>query len=160
MKTVKIFSLVSLITFLLLIMTSCSKEVIKKKTLSENRSKWEQVNTGDYEFDYNVGCFCAFSGNARVVVKSDTLHDVLDPDTGLPLLISVDSLPVLELYPNSFYTVDEMLDRIQVERRESHTVDVTFDEENGYPTSVFFDQIKNAVDDEMSFSFKNLEFGG
>lgn len=156
MKIVKIFSILSLILFTALLLTSCNKDVVKKKTLKENRKTWDAANTGNYEFNFAKICFCPYIGNARIVVKADTVFEVISSETGQVLVLNGDSIPALDRFPSQYLTIDQIFDYIEDERKSSYEVNAVFDEEYGYPTAVGVDKIKNAVDDEITYLVDSL----
>ena len=132
---------------------------IPKGTLTENIDLWESYNAVRYAYDYNLSCFCPVGGimPARVVVFEDKIEAILDPSTGEQLINPNDSTVVFETSLDLFRTIPELFDLVEEVRKDADDVDVTFDEEYGFPSYISIDRIRNAVDDESTYTIENLE---
>jgi hypothetical protein len=118
--------------------------------LKAERSAWNRANLSSYEFTFNQGCFCpgATNGLVRIRVVNDSI-------------VSATSIPPASAFPaeNIQYlrTIDELFDLIQYAIGEdAYKLDVTYDHQRHYPTSIDIDYIKNAVDDEYGARASDL----
>lgn len=155
LKTMKngliIFSALCLIFF-----ASCSK--ISKKDIKVEKAKWEALNATKYEFDYNASCFCAGLDYfpAKLVVENNVITGFLDIDTGLPKTHPSGTL-VSDSLPSLSKTIDDLFDVVEDARKDAAELNVTFDNDNGFPTDIDIDWIRNAVDDESYYTATNFK---
>jgi len=100
----------------------------------------------DYAFTLRVGCFCPYTGPLRITVHDNEVVDVrqLGPVLGGPV-----SQDWLDEQAMTLEELDALVDRA---RREADDVDVTYDPTYGFPTDVYIDWIKDAVDDEIGYT--------
>jgi hypothetical protein len=100
----------------------------------------------DYAYTLNVGCFCPYVGPLRITVQDDAVVDVrqLDPreDQG-----NVETL--INEWARTLAELEAEVDRA---RREADKVEVEYDPVFGFPTSISIDWIRDAVDDEISYT--------
>lgn len=117
----------------------------EQNALDDARVRWEAAGITAYQLEYRNVCFCG-----RVHIRVDVTNgqvtrvEPLDDDDAFG--------PVHE-----GYTVERLFALIQdgLERRP-HDVALSFHPELGYPTSVSFDPIGNAIDDEWGFRVENF----
>ena len=118
--------------------------------------KWEKSKSSDYEFDYNVGCFCVAHTPAKIVVYADTVYQVLNPDTRDSLMLEIGgNTPQYagKLFKDSYKTIDELFDVIRdARKRDAHKIQAEYNPDNGIPVSISIDYIKDAVDDEIGYT--------
>lgn len=91
------------------------------------------------------------------MVKADTIHAVLDPETGEPLRDPQTDELVLQKYPESFLTIDELFGVIENTREKADELDVEYNQQLGYPEFIAIDYMKEAIDDEVSYKVDNFE---
>ena len=141
-----------------MIFTACTKG-IGLKTIKDNRTEWEAVNTGDYEYLFNSSCMCVQSAftPARIIVRADTIHRIEDPTSGDLLVNTWNSTIVQETHKNYFYTIDGLYDYLE-ESGRPHEREVEFDPTFHFPSIIGIDYIKNAVDDEIYFTVTEFQF--
>jgi len=115
-----------------------------------NQRVWNEQNTGFYFFTLFRGCFCAYAGEYQVVVADNEIVDVIpawDDQIGVPR----------EDY-HIFQTVDDLFEIIRsAYRKEADEVEVEY-AEMGNPSRVMIDYMKNAVDDEVSYTVSDVRF--
>lgn len=137
-----------------LLLSSCDSVIDGRKgdDFTEHRSLWEEQGIESYTFEFSKLCYCGGLFNpATIVVKADTIHAVLDPETGEPLRDPQTGELVLPNYPNSFQTIDELFDVIENARKKADKLDAEYNRELGYPMFIGIDYIKEAVDDEVTY---------
>ena len=116
-----------------------------QKRLTENRRKWAEKAIKSYQYEFERICFCppAVTKRVKLTVRDGAVENVQQADTGE----AVDKSKY-ELY----LTVEGLFDYIQAAiDKKAHSVNVAYDPELGYPTSVDVDYIEHAVDDEIRF---------
>jgi hypothetical protein len=139
----------------ILVLSSCDK--ISKRNIRVEKAKWEALNATKYAFDYNASCFCGGLEHfpARFVVENNEITKVLDISTGLDKMYSNGTL-VVDSLPNLAKTIDDLFEVLEEEHFGAASMEVTFDEEDGFPTDIYIDRIRNAMDDEVSYWASNF----
>jgi len=121
---------------------------LAQERLDEARARWEAVGSTSYDYDFTLSCFCApeITRPARVQVRGGTVVAVFDKETNEP------RTPL-----SSWYTIPSLFDRIQgwIDL-PANTLEASYDDVTGLPTSVSVDPIRNAVDDEAAFTAGGL----
>ncbi|MDZ7720909.1 MAG: DUF6174 domain-containing protein [Balneolaceae bacterium] len=143
-----------------LIISSCDSILDGRKgdQYGENRNLWQEQKIDSYRFEYTKLCYCAGLFNpATIVVKADTIHAILEPETGEPLRDAQTDELVLAKYPESFRTISELFDIIKDAREKADKLKVEYNQQLGYPTLIDIDYIKEAVDDEVTYKIDNFE---
>lgn len=111
--------------------------------LRRAEARWHASGISSYSMVVHRSCFCGqpFVGPARVVVQNGTVVSV----TFLPdptLSVTVNGYPTVD---SLFYTIRDGLDR-------AGSIDVTYDAARGFPTRIAIDWVKNAIDDEITYT--------
>lgn len=113
--------------------------------LEAARTRWGQRGPADYDFTYDVSCFCAFVGRANVEVRNGEVVRATDAESGDPLTASW------------FPTVEDLFDQIaSLLDLGADRYEVVYDPEFGYPRSAFVD-VFNIADEEMRARIERLE---
>jgi hypothetical protein len=147
-------SFLALVLFLIPFM-GCSLFINENDGYEDALKKWEETKNSNYEFLYNVGCFCPQTTPAIVVVSSDTVYQILEPESRDSLYLQTGESTFEyagDLFPDFYHTIDELFDTIKKARKEAHELDVSFDKRVGFPESINIDYYKDAVDDEIIYS--------
>ena len=123
-------------------LTACDTLVSSER----ERELWDALEIRDYQFTYNVACFCGFVGPNPAII---TVRDGVVTRVEYP----IGSAQGSGSYPVQGYpTVDSLFARIErVQEKNPAELDVDFDETYHYPRSIDIDYIKNAIDDEISY---------
>lgn len=110
--------------------------------LNEARALWASYGIDAYRLEVERDCYCLPEDlKTLVIVSSPDNIEVLAPET----------LIYLTDHPTEF-SVEMLFDQIEAAIVDPNAgVEAVFDAEFGYPKSVHFDPIKNAVDDEVSY---------
>ena len=142
------------ITLLLLalILAACSAG---GSELSRNQSKWQDANVTHYRFQLSVGCFCLFRSQMplTVEVKDGEVVSMTRPD-GTTVNSTDPSYDIFE----SYATIDRVFLKLEADQTgDADEVIVTFDSTYGFPANVAVDNIKEAIDDEISYQVSNFE---
>jgi Family of unknown function (DUF6174) len=114
----------------------------------EARARWEQWGLDDYDIDLTRSCFCIGAGEMTVLVRDDTVAAVLQEDN----LWSSD-----QSWWQYIPTVDGLFDLAEEALDDAASADVTFSQSHGYPVEISIDWIREAVDDEISYSVSSID---
>lgn len=124
-------------------LTACDTLVSSER----EQELWNALEIRDYQFTYTVSCFCGFTGPNPAVI---TVRDGVATRVEYPIGSSQGS----GSYPVQGYpTVDSLFARIErTKAKNPAELDVDFDETYHFPRSIDIDYMKNAIDDEISYS--------
>lgn len=119
--------------------------------LAKNRAQWDSQRITSYAFDFQRSCFCLLEAvlpvrirvtDGQVVAVTDSAGQPVDPnDVALYYTVTVDSL--FGIVAHAIAT-------------DAHLLAVRYHPQLGYPESVAIDYVAPAVDDEVSYSARNL----
>ncbi|MEO6528912.1 MAG: DUF6174 domain-containing protein [Gemmatimonadaceae bacterium] len=129
--------------------TEPSGRAAEAMDLSRNRQRWASANLHDYEFDYQLRCFCAPDATepVHIVVRGDAISSVVRSRDGLPAVTRFGGWP----------RVDELFATVQRRLEQGAArVDVTYDVALGYPRSITVDIELLTADDESEQVASNL----
>lgn len=136
-----------------LVLSSCSVtepgRSAKAMELTRNRQLWASVHLHDYEFDYQLSCFCGSESTeaVHIIVRGDQISAAFRTRDGLPALLPFSQWP----------TVADLFDDVQQQlEREAARLDVSYDPAYGYPRSIVADVSFMTADDESSQTASNL----
>ncbi len=148
--------LIILSTLCLFLFASCSK--VSKKDIKVEKAKWEALDATKYEFDYYPSCFCGGLEHfpARLVIENNLITGFLDISTGEAKVHNSGTL-VSDSLPYLAKTIDDLFELIEDARADAAELNVTFDSDNGFPTEIDIDLIRNAVDDESYYTAINFK---
>jgi hypothetical protein len=144
----QIFSILSIIIFLLLI-TSCN--IIVQSDLSINKQKWIDHSINHYKYDYRYLCF-SFNDDVgdtlEIEVENNTVKSIYNKSTN----------EYIDQYNNNDYpTISDLFGIIQnAINSNSYNIDITYDPNYSYPTSILIDGSMFIIDDEISRYATNL----
>jgi hypothetical protein len=118
--------------------------------LQSHRQLWQSQQIANYQYTYVWHCFCPYPANTpfKVLVKNKLVASASNLQTNQPLEIS-------ELSPVK--SIDQLFEVIEraIDRR-AEQIDVKYDPQLGYPTSIAIDYLKLVADDEVGYSVKDL----
>lgn len=128
----------------------CFLTSAEQRALDDARSLWQQAGVSHYEFYFRRSCFCGDEVTQEVKME-------VDSGVVVSLTYAATGMPVDAQYRDSFETVAQMFDTIQdAIDRGADDIDVAYDPDYGYPREISIDYWKNAADDEMSLSGRDL----
>ncbi len=141
-------------TLLALAVMSCSitdpsSRSEAERDLSRNRERWASSGIHDYEFDYQMSCFCGPEATkpVHITVRQDAVASVVRNDDGLSVGTNYAGWPSVDgLFADIRARLDQGVDRITVD----------YDPTYGYPRSIVVDVAAMAADDEYSRTAGNL----
>ena len=133
---------------LTLILSACGGQ----SALNQNRDKWTAQGISHYRFNLTVSCFCPFFEVNPVTVE------VLDGK--IVSMTGADGQPLPDNFRSEFEragTVEQLFAIVEYSLANADQVEVTYDAGYGFPSSISVDQIKMAMDDEISYYVENFE---
>jgi len=137
---------------LTLILAACSAGASGE--LDQNIQKWEQANVSHYNYTLFISCFCAFTEDMplTIEVEGDQVISITRSDGSL-----VDPAdPALETY-TQYSTIDRIFSELKADLNGgADEVIVTYDATYGHPVTIAIDNIKEAIDDEVSLEISNF----
>ena len=138
---------------LALILTACSAGATTD--FDKNLAKWNDANISHYRYQLFIGCFCPFAGDMPLTIEVK--------DGEIVSITRFDGNPIIETDPSygvyeSYATIDRVFLKLEADQTgDADEVIVTFDSTYGFPANVAVDNIKEAIDDEISYQVSNFE---
>jgi hypothetical protein len=134
------------IPFLLFISCSRSNDIIDEL---KGLELWESLNINDYNMTQTISCFCfpyEFTQPKDIEVENN-------------LIISIDGKnPTETVGYSSFMTIDELFDFIESKLDEQpEFYEIEYNEEYGYPETLYFDMSKMIADEEIGYNVSNFK---
>lgn len=128
-------------------------------SLQEARRMWNEKGSDHYQINYRATCFCGFIEPVIIEVKEDTVSAVLHPDTKEEYMIefSGEMRPVLEVLPGYFKTIDQLFDLAEDALDGAAIFEAEYDQDYGYPTTMYVDGNASTSDDEFTYTLSGLE---
>lgn len=112
-------------------------------SISDPKTRWATYKLTNYVLDQEIQGFANFNGPCRVIVRADTIADVIRKSDGQSVLVEGGS---------TFKTVAQMFSLV-----ESLKVDgvaqlkVDYDPRFGFPSYIFVDYKSSMIDDEVGY---------
>ncbi len=138
---------------IIVILTACSLGASTE--LEKNRQTWQDSGITNYRFSLTVGCFCPFRSQMPLTVEIQN-GEIIS-------MTYLDGAPVAAADPNyetfsRYATIERIFSQLEAGLTgEADEVTVTYDSAHGFPSKIYFDYIKAAVDDELSLTVSNFE---
>jgi hypothetical protein len=118
--------------------------------LRQGMLRWAARAPSSYDIVLRrTGCECtpAMLATVRVAVRDRDVQSVIDVDTGEPVTTQPFHAMTVE---QLFAVVSDALDG------NAHSVTVEYDDDWGYPRSIYIDYDREMVDDELSITAQDL----
>jgi hypothetical protein len=130
------------------------QEYMQLRTLDSQAALWQAQNLTSYEMKLHIGCFCPFFDRMplTVQVRAGQVVSVVDSQ-GQP--VAVDD-PIRSFGNEQLMTVDGVFAYARDVIRNADETRLTYDPALGYPTNLSIDQIKMAMDDELSVTITDV----
>lgn len=138
---------------LALILTACSAGVSSE--FDKNPARWEAANITHYRYTLFIGCFCGFMNEMplTIEVKDGEVVSMTNAN-GIPVSPTDSFYDVYE----SYSTIDRLFLKLESDLAgEADEVTVEYDPAYGFPVNIAIDQIKEAIDDELSIQISDFE---
>ncbi len=123
----------------------------ERRALEENRSKWNKAGISAYAFQFQRICFCLdeLTRKVTLIVNNNWIQSYR---------YTSDDTEVDTPYKQYFLSIDQLFTLIEdAMARGVFTLDVSYDPDLGFPTSISIDEIPCAVDDEFAITAAGLQ---
>jgi hypothetical protein len=113
--------------------------------LEAARAQWETAQSGDYRFRYQKYCDCDRDEPKITVVTvtnggvAAVHHLFSDSDR---------EVPAREGSLSDYWTIDDLFDKLVAAYAAEREVRVSYDDDAGFPSSLYIDYLPDAVGDE------------
>ena len=132
----------------LAILTACSNatgSLLPEQIILEHRAVWEGQRLTSYSYTYEFWAFNRLAGQPlQLEVRADTVRSVMVVATG----------EVVD--PRYFPTINSLFERALAAARDGSLTTVTFDGERGYPTSIRYAAIPDALSSQRASALQPL----
>ena len=118
--------------------------------LLRHQGRWERRRVANYVYTGAWNCFCPidYTADAEVTVRAGAVVSVASADPAVPNIPDPERfVPVKALFAVLQTAIDE----------DAARIDVTYNEEFGYPEQFFVDYHENMADEERGFVIRNLK---
>lgn len=114
-------------------------------------TKWQQHRPVHYTFTLQRSCFCP--PDTRKPIEIRVFNNTIQQATVLP-----EGTPLPAEYKTRAMTIDELFNVIhKAIDNNAARVDVQYDLQYGYPTTLFIDQDERMADEEVSYNISNFK---
>lgn len=132
---------------LLVAASACAKSPtgLADDELRSAHQRWASANVRDYSYHLNLSCFCALEpGGYDIVVRAGAFVSAKVTLTGAAADTS---------WIRSYITIDRAFTRMnEYIAQKPSSFSASYDGQLGYPLTMSVDPVRNAVDEEMSFT--------
>ena len=123
--------------------------------LVENRAKWEAASSDGQSVSYTAqnSCFCPpdYTRPMNITEQNGKIVDATYADT-------VEAVP--SYIRDGLLTMSERFDQLEAAYlNDAARIDVSYDQQYGYPSSVYIDESEMIADEETHYTIKDLELG-
>lgn len=139
-----------ILVVLALIVAACSTS----SEYDQKLKQWTDAGVSHYRYDLVIGCFCPFSQDMPLTIEVKDGQVVSITNVEGVLLDA--SNPSYQYYLE-YATIDLLFAELKSEMTEAEELTVVYDPQYGFPSEVWIDRFKLAVDDEMSLQVTNFE---
>lgn len=121
----------------------------------KNLTKWNDANISHYRYKLFIGCFCPFMEDMPITIEVNN-GEIVSMTSANGTIIAEMS-PLQELL-NYYSTIDRVFLKLEADLTgDADEVAVTYYPIYGFPVNVAVDNIKEAVDDEISYQISDFE---
>ena len=121
----------------------------------KNLARWNEANISHYRYQLFIGCFCPFGEDMPITIEVNN-GEIISMTSGKGTVI--DSASPLYEVVNRYSTIDRVFLALKADQTgDAEDVIVAYDPTYGFPANVAVDNIKEAVDDEISYQVSNFE---
>lgn len=146
--------LVVMVLLAVLIATSCTSSIPRE--LEENETLWKNQELEDYDFTLERQCFCPEDQRDPVNIE---VHNW----TAVSVTYISDGTLVTESKFNNVDTIDKLFTLLSNAflgegdfTQNADSVDKTYDENMGYPVTLYIDVSQQMADEEQGYTVTNL----
>ncbi len=146
---------------LMISVSACSMLNGGDTDVTTNLEKWQNSKAENYTITIDRLCYCPQGFYpANVVVEKDTVKHALNPDTNEPIPIDSLTNSNITVYSELYPTVNELFEIIKdALQRDAEKLDVTYNDEIGYPEKIDIDYSRGVADDEITYIISDYAAG-
>lgn len=131
----------------LVLLGSCSS----LSPVQTQSQRWQNQNISSYSYDIKWSCFCLpdLSNKVHIEVKNSKLvsRQYVNNKKAIP-----------KEYHKFFTSIDGLIKILkEAEDQNAYKIDINWNKDYNYPQSSDIDYIKDAIDDERSFTVTNFK---
>ena len=143
----------TILIILAFILAACSAG--ETTDFDKNLAKWNDANISHYRYQLFIGCFCPFMEDMPITIEVMN-GEIVSMTSGKGT--AIDSTNPLYEIANRYSTIDRVFLALEADQTgDADEVVVAFDPTYGFPANVAVDNIKEAIDDEISYQISNFE---
>lgn len=136
------------------VLAACSPtepEISQLAELRGHQERWQEQQPTNYEYVLQRVCECepSESGPLRITVREGQIRSAVNAQTDEVVAVDAEQVKSIE---DLFVLLEEALPI-------AYRVTAEYDATLGYPTSIFIDFQRDMVDEEMSFTVRELQAG-
>ena len=127
---------------------------LQLRELDQQNARWQSQGLTNYQMKLGIGCFCPFFDRMplTVEIRAGQVLSVTDSQ-GQP--VSADD-PIRSSGNEQLLTIDGVFAYARDAIQDADEVRIAYDPALGYPASMSIDQIKLAMDDELSVTIHDV----
>ena len=142
----------TILLFLIFVLAACSSAA--QTDFDKNLAKWQAANITHYRYSLNVGCFCPFMDQMPVTIEMKDGKIVSFTSPGGAPITPEDSLyQILQSYAG----MDMLFNQAKLALENADKVEVAYNPENGFPTTLNIDVSEQISDDETYITVGDFE---
>lgn len=120
----------------------------------KNLEKWNDAGIAHYRYSLFIGCFCPFMEEMPITIEVNNGEVVSMTSAKGP----IDATNPLKEVADRYSTIDRVFLALKADQTgDAEDVIAAYDPTYGFPANVAVDNIKEAVDDEISYQVSNFE---
>ncbi len=133
--------------FILFITCSESESPEIISSYEANKEKWENASILDYNFVFQVSCYCT---EEYTTPKTVSVRD--------GNIVTVNHLAFNEEMHWGIFSINDLFKEIEKASNQNVAVlETTYDSFYGFPTTLYIDRDKRIADEEMGYSISNFK---
>lgn len=133
--------------FILFITCSESESPEIISSYEANKEKWENASILDYNFVFQVSCYCT---EEYTTPKTVSVRD--------GNIVTVNDLAYSEEIHMGILSINDLFKEIEKASNQNIAVlETTYDSFYGFPTTLYIDRDKRIADEEMGYSISNFK---
>lgn len=139
------------LVFLAFAFVSCDSDDESMSEFKMAKAKWDKLQFDDYTIQENLQCFCGGLLEWTTKVSNSEKDTIYFDESKL-----YEGQTYKSVFDNA-KTVEEAFDFIEnFDTKKVAVFEVEYDEQFGFPKSIYIDNIKNAIDDEIAYVYSNF----
>jgi Family of unknown function (DUF6174) len=114
--------------------------------LHDRRSRWDEAQPASYRFRVAAQCFC---------LETFTRPRTITVDDGQ--VVAEDPAPSDDADPERVLTIDDLFDRARIAIDNADAVEIVYDNDFDFPSTIAIDDMLDAIDDEITYVVTDFE---